>query len=138
MQRADGLILATAQRMFAEMGYARTTIRALAARAGVNLAAINYHFFDKPNLYRRVIADCLAQIEVKEVTCTGVAMSEAGTLCRASLVRLLAWEIVQPSGQRAMLEKLRASQQPGPTHDPSLWMLLDLAILANAPTARTR
>lgn len=48
-------ILDTAGRIFAEKGFRKTTVREIAAQAGVNLNAINYHFGDKQRLYQLVI-----------------------------------------------------------------------------------
>jgi len=48
-------ILETAALVFAEHGFAATTIRMICGRAGVNLAAVNYHFGNKEGLYREVL-----------------------------------------------------------------------------------
>ena len=52
-------ILKAAARLFAERGYDATSIRTLAAKAGVNQAAINYHFKSKDGLYRDVLRDAI-------------------------------------------------------------------------------
>jgi TetR/AcrR family transcriptional regulator, regulator of cefoperazone and chloramphenicol sensitivity len=44
-------LLEAAEEIFAEKGFTATTIRELAERANVNIAAINYHFGDKERLY---------------------------------------------------------------------------------------
>ncbi len=44
-------ILNTAGEVFANKGFKDATIREISAQAGVNLAAINYHFGDKERLY---------------------------------------------------------------------------------------
>jgi AcrR family transcriptional regulator len=44
-------ILEAAGEIFADSGFRQTTIRQISARAGVNVAAINYHFQSKDNLY---------------------------------------------------------------------------------------
>ncbi len=48
-------ILETASKVFAERGFAATTIRMICGRANVNIAAINYHFGGKEALYREVL-----------------------------------------------------------------------------------
>jgi AcrR family transcriptional regulator len=40
-------ILDAVERLFAERGYAATSLRIVTAEAGVNLAAVNYHFGSK-------------------------------------------------------------------------------------------
>jgi AcrR family transcriptional regulator len=46
-----GRLLASGLRLFALQGFARTSTRELAEDAGVNVAAISYHFGDKAGLY---------------------------------------------------------------------------------------
>jgi TetR/AcrR family transcriptional regulator, regulator of cefoperazone and chloramphenicol sensitivity len=48
-------ILHAAAEIFAERGFAATTIRMICSRADVNLAAVNYHFGGKEALYRETI-----------------------------------------------------------------------------------
>ncbi len=47
-------ILDTAERLFAEKGFAQTSLRDITAEAGVNLAAVNYHFQSKDHLIAAV------------------------------------------------------------------------------------
>lgn len=55
MVTKDKVILA-AMEEFAEHGYRSATIRGICRRAGVNIAAINYHFAGKTELYRQALA----------------------------------------------------------------------------------
>lgn len=48
-------IIETAGRIFAEEGYSKATVRDICRQAGVNIAAINYHFGDKKGLYLSVL-----------------------------------------------------------------------------------
>jgi TetR/AcrR family transcriptional regulator, regulator of cefoperazone and chloramphenicol sensitivity len=50
-------ILDAAGEVFAEHGFEGATIRAITERAGANVAAVNYHFRDKSELYSRVVLD---------------------------------------------------------------------------------
>jgi TetR/AcrR family transcriptional regulator, regulator of cefoperazone and chloramphenicol sensitivity len=52
-------ILRAAVRLFAERGYDATSVRALAAKARVNQAAVNYHFKSKEGLYREVLREAI-------------------------------------------------------------------------------
>lgn len=48
------ILLESAGELFAKKGFAGTSIREIATKAGVNVAAVNYHFQSKENLYAEV------------------------------------------------------------------------------------
>ena len=50
------VILDAAEQLFSEQGFASTSLRAITATAGVNLAAVNYHFGSKNDLAKAVLA----------------------------------------------------------------------------------
>ena len=54
----DKLLLAGAE-VFAERGFQAATVREISARAGANVAAVNYHFGDKLGLYAEVLRAAL-------------------------------------------------------------------------------
>jgi TetR/AcrR family transcriptional regulator, regulator of cefoperazone and chloramphenicol sensitivity len=61
-------ILSAAGEVFAEQGFEGATIRAITEHAGVNVAAVNYHFRDKAELYTRVALDaCSVRAAYREV-----------------------------------------------------------------------
>jgi AcrR family transcriptional regulator len=49
------LILNAAGRIFAQQGFHATTVREITRAAGANIAAVNYHFRDKQELYLHVL-----------------------------------------------------------------------------------
>jgi AcrR family transcriptional regulator len=65
--RSDGSdtrrhILETAGATYAELGHARTTSKEICARAGTNMAAVNYHFGGKDGLYEAVLVEAHRQL----------------------------------------------------------------------------
>lgn len=71
----------TAERLFGEFGYSATSLRQIIAEAGVNLAAIHYHFGSKEELLDEVIlrkatpvnAERMARLDaLKQPTVQGV------------------------------------------------------------------
>ena len=55
MSHTKERILDTTERLFSEQGYAATSLRSIIAEAGVNLAAVHYHFHSKEALLEAVI-----------------------------------------------------------------------------------
>jgi TetR/AcrR family transcriptional regulator, regulator of cefoperazone and chloramphenicol sensitivity len=55
-ERARTRLLGEASRIFSEKGYAKASTREICEAAGLNPAAIHYHFGDKDGLYRAVLS----------------------------------------------------------------------------------
>lgn len=67
MSQADTVtrILDSAEQLFAEKGFAETSLRMITTRAKVNLAAVNYHFGSKKDLIQAVFARFLTPFTLK-------------------------------------------------------------------------
>jgi len=57
---ARARLIDVAIKLFAEKGYEGTSVRDLATAAGVNVAAVSYHFGSKDELYHEALRACLA------------------------------------------------------------------------------
>jgi AcrR family transcriptional regulator len=71
-QRADSrltreCILTASVELFSEKGFGGTSMRAIADAAGVNLAATNYHFGSKAQLFEAAFQRCVAPINIERI-----------------------------------------------------------------------
>jgi AcrR family transcriptional regulator len=72
-------ILDTAERLFGEQGYAGTSLRQIIAEAGVNLAAIHYHFGSKEELLHRLVVRKAAPVNEERLAMLDRYEAEAGS-----------------------------------------------------------
>ncbi len=118
------LLLSAAARVFAQRGFHAATIRQICELAGANVASINYHFGDKQNLYREVLASTFAGLaelappdgasgrmlsaveRFRVLVETMVRLLHAeGDGADGVRGRLLAWEVLEPSAEMAELAR---------------------------------
>ena len=87
-------ILVAASDVFAQEGFEKATVRGICARAKANVAAVNYHFRDKRELYRMVLQAWQAEAEARFPLDGGLAAPDAPVVerlrgfYRAMLLRL--------------------------------------------------
>jgi len=87
--RTRALILDAAERLYADRGFADVTLRDIVAAAGVNLAAVNYHFGSKDELIAelfvtRSIATNRARLnELKAAEAEGGGRADIDAILRA-------------------------------------------------------
>jgi AcrR family transcriptional regulator len=106
-------LLDSAGQVFADSGYHAATIREICARAGVNVALVNYHFGDKLELYTEVlrqsigasqdgvIQKALRSTEPPEDALRELILAMLQRVCRADRpgwhFRLMVHELAQPT-----------------------------------------
>jgi AcrR family transcriptional regulator len=72
-------ILDAAQKLIGEQGYGATSLRHIITEAGVNLAAIHYHFGSKEDLLDEVIARRAGPVNAERLALLDRAEAEAGS-----------------------------------------------------------
>lgn len=108
-------LIEAASQVFAEQGFQAATIRDICARAGANVAAVNYHFRDKAALYLAVLRHSMTsgagQPEPREAALHAGSPEEALRLMvaamllrmhnpatgRACHLRIMVHEMAQPT-----------------------------------------
>lgn len=108
-------ILDAAEQLFAEKGFAETSLRLITSKAGVNLAAVNYHFGSKKSLIQAVFTRFLDPF-------VSSLEHELDSYAQADIEQLELEELLE------LLVRLVLSVTPRSGHDLSTFMrLLGLA-----------
>jgi AcrR family transcriptional regulator len=79
MTETEEKILAAAERLFGEQGYAATSLRHIIAEAGVNLAAIHYHFGSKEELLDQLVMRRAGPVNAERLAILDRLEAEAGS-----------------------------------------------------------
>src|SRR3989449_4623710 len=72
-------LLDAAERLFAERGFRAVSVRVITSHAGCNVAAVNYYFGGKENLYREMFRRRLGALREQRISSIRRAMTEAGS-----------------------------------------------------------
>jgi AcrR family transcriptional regulator len=78
MKNTKERILNTAEKLFAEHGFDAASLRSITAEAGVNLAAVNYHFKSKEALIQAIFARRFALLNQQRQVMLQAYEAEAG------------------------------------------------------------
>lgn len=112
-ESAKERLLAAAEAIFADYGYEGASIRQICTRAGMNVAAVNYHFGDKENLYVETVKrahTCNARgLPIEEVDPPG--SPPAARLER--FIRGMVASMHAPASPTAMKLMMREMADPG-------------------------
>ena len=118
-------LLAAAEKLFADRGFRKVTVREICRAAGANVAAVNYHFGDKLGLYREVLQKAIdamrATNEAGRAAGAGAAAEERLRAYIMTHVRRLL-----SSGDRPMLHRLLNREMNDPT--PALDALVEQGV----------
>ncbi|MHA4817445.1 TetR/AcrR family transcriptional regulator [Streptomyces aculeolatus] len=80
-------LLDAAERLFAEHGFAATSLRTVTDAADANVAAVNYHFGSKEGLLRAVVERAMASVNRERLRLLGELRAAARPPGAADLVR---------------------------------------------------
>lgn len=69
-------ILGAAEELFAQQGFAGTSLREVTSRAEVNIAAVNYHFGSKENLVNEVFRRRMDAMAAERLTALEIAIRD--------------------------------------------------------------
>lgn len=105
-------ILNAAGEIFAEEGFEGATIRAITERAGVNVAAVNYHFRDKAELYTKVVLEaCSVQAALRDAMADAAGSPEDRL---RSIVHHFVRYLLDPA-RPDWMRRLKAREMANPT-----------------------
>ncbi len=107
-------LLRAAGEVFAEHGFRFATVREISRRAGVNVAAVNYHFRDKGGLYSSVLKYTLDSAVKKYPLELGLKESATHEEALHAFVRLLLRRVLD-DGRPSWHGKLMAREFIEPT-----------------------
>lgn len=111
-------LLEAAGQLFSQQGFAETTGKAIAQRAGADLASINYHFGSRNGLYQAVLLEAHRQIldlqDLQRIAASGLSAQQRLHALLTGLVeraqqpeawapRVLARELMAPSSHLQVL-----------------------------------
>jgi AcrR family transcriptional regulator len=106
-----------AEMLFARQGFAATSVREITTAAGCNVAAVNYHFGGKHNLYSEVFRRRMVAMREQRVASIRAARGQAASLeeVLSAFATAFLEPFVSPSGGRLLLELITRE-----TLDPQL------------------
>jgi AcrR family transcriptional regulator len=89
-------LLDAAERLFSQKGYRAASVREITQAAGTNLAAVNYHFGSKAELYHEVFVRRLTWLRERRLQAVEQALARAGDDALDRFVEAFAQAFVEP------------------------------------------
>ena len=140
--RARERLLDVAERLFAERGYRAPSVRTSTAEARCNIAAVNYYFGGKENLYQAMYRRLLVALREQRIASLRRAMDGAGdgagidVPLRAFTTAFLEPHLDQSGGRRMM--RLFSQEMLEPRLRPGTFQREMIEPLVRALTAALR
>jgi TetR/AcrR family transcriptional regulator, regulator of cefoperazone and chloramphenicol sensitivity len=115
-------LLMTAAQIFADHGYAGTSVRDICARAEANVAAINYHFGGKDELYAEILRLPIRHVEASIPVFSNPALplSEALRHMYLGMLAPLRSGSAEAAALRVVARCMAAGGGDGPRPDPAV------------------
>lgn len=114
-QTAQDKLLQAATALFADKGFAKTSTREICIAAGVNVAAIHYHYGDKAGLYKAVLRQPIDAVVAQLAQFDDPAMPLEASLQRFLSAMLSPWTD-DHTGTQVMRLHLREMVDPTPEY----------------------
>jgi AcrR family transcriptional regulator len=89
-------LLAAAVKLFARKGFEATPVRDITAEAGCNVAAVNYHFGSKDNLYLEAFRSILGELRDRRIDSLDREMSVASEMDLEGFLEAFAKAFMEP------------------------------------------
>lgn len=119
-------LLDAAARLFAEHGLKRVTVRSICRAARANVAAVNYHFGNKVDLYAEVMRRAIDVLRETTDLSRQAAEGRAPEDQLKAYIRVMAERIMDPPASDAWIHPLIMREMADPT--PALGALVERAL----------
>jgi TetR/AcrR family transcriptional regulator len=134
-ERTRAGILAAAETLFAERGFAETRLEDVAAAVGIRRASIVYYFADKPALYDAVLADVFGGLlaRIEPVLTTSEPLAERAVAAVSVWIDTIA---ARPSTARILLREVadgRVGHEPPLVEHTRAFFALIGRVIASSP-----
>lgn len=106
-------LIEAAAEVFAEHGFHAATVREICARAGANVASVNYYFGDKVELYEQVLIEAVRKVHDRPVFEGLLSLDPPEALRRA--IRIILGRVCSPNRTNLTMRlMLHEMTQPTP------------------------
>ena len=110
-------LLSTAERLFAERGFSKVTIREICKSARANVAAVNYHFNGKKGLYDEVVRSAIKTMQSTTDLIRETGMGQSADAQLATYISIFLTRVVAARDSWIHQLMIRELSDPTPALD---------------------